>query len=118
MFLSCFRDGASLVSFCQEKAFKTYAADDMSLGHMIVLLQYDWPRYEDLFGDCLNKIRKQGSFTYNIFFNYVISILVGHNGNLRHVSKILKIVVDSFQSHNIFSTYISNTLSLCHLNVV
>ncbi|KAI0219373.1 Integrator complex subunit 10 [Lamellibrachia satsuma] len=41
---------------------------------MIVLLQYDWPRYEDLFGDCLNKIRKQGSFTYNIFFNYVINI--------------------------------------------
>ncbi|KAI0239978.1 Integrator complex subunit 10 [Lamellibrachia satsuma] len=63
-----------MITCFREKAFKTYAADDMSLGHMIVLLQYDWPRYEDLFGDCLNKIRKQGSFTYNIFFNYVINI--------------------------------------------
>ncbi|XP_066304856.1 integrator complex subunit 10-like [Branchiostoma lanceolatum] len=48
--------------------------DDMSLGHLMVMLQYDWPSQEELFIKAVEKIVQQGSFTYNIFFNYVINI--------------------------------------------
>ncbi|XP_019620271.1 PREDICTED: integrator complex subunit 10-like [Branchiostoma belcheri] len=48
--------------------------DDMSLGHLMVMLQYDWPSQEALFIKAVEKIVQQGSFTYNIFFNYVINI--------------------------------------------
>ncbi|CAH1277441.1 INTS10, partial [Branchiostoma lanceolatum] len=48
--------------------------DDMSLGHLVVMLQYDWPSQEELFIKAVEKIVQQGSFTYNIFFNYVINI--------------------------------------------
>lgn len=63
-----------MITCFREKAFKQFAPDDMSLGHMIVLLQYDWPRYEQLFAEVLRKIQKLGSFTYNLFFNYIINI--------------------------------------------
>ena len=68
------------VSFCtiftiQEKSLKVYAPDDMCLGHMLVLLQYDWPRYEPLLAEVVDKIKRQSSFTYNLFFNHIIRIL-------------------------------------------
>ncbi|GCB68034.1 hypothetical protein scyTo_0012221 [Scyliorhinus torazame] len=45
--------------------------DDLALGHVIVLLQLDWPRGENLFLKAVNKICQQGSFQYENFFNYV-----------------------------------------------
>uniref|UniRef100_A0A3B4AWL2 Integrator complex subunit 10 n=1 Tax=Periophthalmus magnuspinnatus TaxID=409849 RepID=A0A3B4AWL2_9GOBI len=48
--------------------------DDLSLGHVIVLLQYDWPQGESLFLKAVDKICQQGSFQYENFFNYVTNI--------------------------------------------
>uniref|UniRef100_A0A8C6U5W9 Integrator complex subunit 10 n=1 Tax=Neogobius melanostomus TaxID=47308 RepID=A0A8C6U5W9_9GOBI len=48
--------------------------DDLSLGHVIVLLQYDWPHGETLFLKAVDKICQQGSFQYENFFNYVTNI--------------------------------------------
>ncbi|XP_038648358.1 integrator complex subunit 10 isoform X3 [Scyliorhinus canicula] len=48
--------------------------DDLALGHVIVLLQLDWPRGENLFLKAVNKICQQGSFQYENFFNYVTNI--------------------------------------------
>lgn len=50
--------------------------DDMLLGHMIVLAQYDWPKYESLFCDVIQTIKKRGQFTYNLFLSYIIGILL------------------------------------------
>nr|XP_028557557.1 integrator complex subunit 10 isoform X4 [Podarcis muralis] len=38
--------------------------DDMALGHVIVLLQQEWPRGENLFLKAINKICLQGNFQY------------------------------------------------------
>ncbi|XP_072251889.1 integrator complex subunit 10 isoform X1 [Leuresthes tenuis] len=48
--------------------------DDLSLGHVVVLLQYDWPQGEMLFLKAVDKICQQGSFQYENFFNYVTNI--------------------------------------------
>uniref|UniRef100_A0A8C7XJG7 Integrator complex subunit 10 n=1 Tax=Oryzias sinensis TaxID=183150 RepID=A0A8C7XJG7_9TELE len=48
--------------------------DDLSLGHVVVLLQYDWPQGEMLFLKSVDKIYHQGSFQYENFFNYVTNI--------------------------------------------
>lgn len=58
----------------QLRAF-TDSRDDLSLGHVVVLLQYDWPQGEMLFLKAVDKICQQGSFQYENFFNYVTSIL-------------------------------------------
>lgn len=48
--------------------------DDLSLGHVVVLLQHDWPQGESLFLKALEKICHQASFQYENFFNYVTNI--------------------------------------------
>ncbi|XP_057707084.1 integrator complex subunit 10 isoform X2 [Corythoichthys intestinalis] len=48
--------------------------DDLSLGHVVVLLQYDWPQGEMLFLKAVDKICQQGGFQYENFFNYVTNI--------------------------------------------
>ncbi|KAM5264881.1 integrator complex subunit 10 isoform 5-T5 [Ctenodactylus gundi] len=48
--------------------------DDMALGHVIVLLQQEWPRGESLFLKAVSKICQQGNFQYENFFNYVTNI--------------------------------------------
>lgn len=58
----------------QLRAF-TDNRDDLSLGHVVVLLQHDWPHGEMLFLKAVDKICQQGSFQYENFFNYVTSIL-------------------------------------------
>lgn len=52
----------------------TDSRDDLSLGHVIVLLQHDWPHGEMLFLKAIDKICQQGSFQYENFFNYVTNI--------------------------------------------
>lgn len=49
---------------------------DMVLGHMMVLMQHDWPKYEPMMCEILNGIKKRCHFAYSLFFNYVISILL------------------------------------------
>nr|XP_046261426.1 integrator complex subunit 10 isoform X1 [Scatophagus argus] len=52
----------------------TDSRDDLSLGHVVVLLQYDWPQGELLFLKAVDKICQQGGFQYENFFNYVTNI--------------------------------------------
>jgi len=52
------------------------ANDDLLLGHMTVLMQFDWPKYEAQFCDLIRAIAERRKFTYNLFFTYVISILL------------------------------------------
>jgi len=61
--------------FHQEKALKMSGQDDQLLGHMTVLMQYDWPIYEVQFCDLVRVISERRKFTYNLFFTYVVSIL-------------------------------------------
>ncbi|XP_052429846.1 integrator complex subunit 10 isoform X2 [Carassius gibelio] len=71
----------SILPFCLQlmlACFKLRAftdnRDDLALGHVIVLLQYDWPQGESLFLKAVDKICQQGSFQYENFFNYVTNI--------------------------------------------
>ncbi|XP_061901974.1 integrator complex subunit 10 isoform X3 [Entelurus aequoreus] len=63
LMLSCFK----LRAFTDNR-------DDLSLGHVVVLLQYDWPQGEMLFLKAVDKICQQGGFQYENFFNYVTNI--------------------------------------------
>ncbi|XP_060904225.1 integrator complex subunit 10 isoform X1 [Labrus mixtus] len=63
MMLACFK----------LRAF-TDSRDDLSLGHVVVLLQHDWPQGEMLFLKAVDKICQQGGFQYENFFNYVTNI--------------------------------------------
>lgn len=71
----------SVLPFCLQlmlACFKLRAftdnRDDLALGHVIVLLQHDWPLGENLFLKAVDKICQQGSFQYENFFNYVTNI--------------------------------------------
>ncbi|XP_076844514.1 integrator complex subunit 10 isoform X1 [Brachyhypopomus gauderio] len=56
------------------RAFADGSRDDLALGHVIVLLQHDWPLGEALFLKAVDKICDHGSFQYENFFNYVTNI--------------------------------------------
>uniref|UniRef100_A0A8B9KDF5 Integrator complex subunit 10 n=1 Tax=Astyanax mexicanus TaxID=7994 RepID=A0A8B9KDF5_ASTMX len=56
------------------RAFSDSGRDDLALGHVIVLLQHDWPQGEALFLKAVDRICEQGSFQYENFFNYVTNI--------------------------------------------
>ncbi|XP_060581049.1 integrator complex subunit 10-like [Ruditapes philippinarum] len=63
MLMTCFKD----------RAFGGKSSDSL-LGHTLVLLQYDWPNHATLFSQIIKKIQKQGSFSFNLFFNYIINV--------------------------------------------
>jgi len=62
-----------LVTCLREQAFKK-ANEDLAAGHLIVLLQYDWPRHSGLLVEIVDKIRHQGHFTYQLFGSYIIQV--------------------------------------------
>ncbi|PSN56704.1 hypothetical protein C0J52_00031 [Blattella germanica] len=47
---------------------------DLAIGHIITLLQYDWPLEEELMTQLMDRIRRRGSFSYSLFLNYVVSV--------------------------------------------
>ncbi|XP_071489908.1 integrator complex subunit 10-like [Diadema antillarum] len=49
-------------------------SNDTGLGHLIVLMQYYWPRDELLFNEAIRRIRKRGHFSYHSFLSYIINI--------------------------------------------
>lgn len=51
-------------------------SSDKVLGHLIVLLQYDWPKEEEMFAQVLTMIQRRRKFHYPECFNYIISILL------------------------------------------
>ncbi|XP_055890645.1 integrator complex subunit 10-like isoform X2 [Biomphalaria glabrata] len=59
-----------LITGLKERTLSPLKTDSL-LAHLIILLQYDWPKGEFLFCEVISIIKKQGSFTYNSFFSYV-----------------------------------------------
>ncbi|XP_068732945.1 integrator complex subunit 10-like isoform X3 [Montipora capricornis] len=52
----------------------TEGRNDTLIGHVIVLLQYGWPKEEGTFYELLDKIRDNGGLKYRMFFDYVNNI--------------------------------------------
>ncbi|KAK3885848.1 hypothetical protein Pcinc_009975 [Petrolisthes cinctipes] len=46
-------------------------SDDFCIGHLITLLQYEWPKYMSTLEEVIQVIRKQGGFSYPLFCSYV-----------------------------------------------
>ena len=65
-----------LFDFLLQQRLATEGRNDTLIGHLIVLLQYGWPREEATFYELLDKIRDHGGLKYRVFFNYVSSILL------------------------------------------
>ncbi|KAL3221634.1 hypothetical protein MRX96_029265 [Rhipicephalus microplus] len=63
----------TLITCFKEKVLMQFSRDDLALGHLIVMTQYDWPEEEPLFVKLLDVIKKQGNFCYGLFFNYLIN---------------------------------------------
>ncbi|XP_064471231.1 integrator complex subunit 10-like isoform X2 [Ornithodoros turicata] len=63
----------ALITCFKEKVLAQFSEDDLALGHLIVMAQYDWPEEEQLFLKLLEIIKKQGTFCYSLFFNYIIN---------------------------------------------
>ncbi|CAL1538493.1 unnamed protein product [Lymnaea stagnalis] len=59
-----------LIVALKEKMMSPHRTDS-TLAHLIILLQFDWPKQEALFCEVIATIQKQASFTYNAFFSYV-----------------------------------------------
>lgn len=63
-----------LVACFRDTAFRSGSASDLAAGHLVVLLQYDWPQNAGLMEEILEKIRRQGHFTYPLFVSYIIHV--------------------------------------------
>ncbi|XP_077997719.1 integrator complex subunit 10-like [Glandiceps talaboti] len=63
-----------LILMCFKKIFTSGGVNEVALGHMIVMMQYDWPKEEKLFMQVLEVIAQQGTFTYTQFFKYVTNV--------------------------------------------
>nr|CAB3256326.1 integrator complex subunit 10-like [Phallusia mammillata] len=48
--------------------------DDQVLGHLIILSQYDWPRWKSQSSRVLTRLVEKRSFKFDLFFQYVINI--------------------------------------------
>ena len=79
--------------------FRQNKADDTTTGHLIVLLQYDWPKHESVFLQILDKIRSQKAFVYNVFFNYIISILDSRSNKVYLLSSVVTRAINSNASY-------------------
>mgnify|MGYP006862609071 CR=1 FL=1 len=69
---------SSLPPFCAflfQQRLVSEGRNDTLIGHLIVLLQYDWPKEEGTFYELLEKIRDNRGLKYRVFFDYVNSIL-------------------------------------------
>lgn len=60
--IACFREQTLRIS------------SDMITGHLVVLLQYDWPHYSTLLEEMIEKIKRQGQFSYPMFATYVVQV--------------------------------------------
>ena len=63
-----------LTSLLQEKALQHNTGGDLAMGHIITVLQYNWPDQRELLHMLLHRVRKKESFTYPLFSQYVVNI--------------------------------------------
>ena len=68
--------------FCMEVIIRTLkdvafsdTKSDRALGQLLVLLQYQWPKEEEIFASLITTIQKRRKFNFPEFFQYIIRIL-------------------------------------------
>lgn len=59
---------------CLRKCVQRSERTDLALGHLLVLLQYEWPNNSIVFEEVMEKIRRQGQLSYPLFEIYVIHV--------------------------------------------
>ena len=78
--LFCFRSVRSiyvnevLLHVPQDAAFSD-PTQDVALGQLVVLLQYNWPREEERFASIITAIQKRKKFSIADYLPYIIGIL-------------------------------------------
>ncbi|KAK7072751.1 hypothetical protein SK128_001960 [Halocaridina rubra] len=60
-----------LIHALRQRIFVDKQFDDLCMGHLITLLQYEWPNYINIFEDIILIIRKQGGLSYPLFYSYI-----------------------------------------------
>ena len=50
--------------------------NERALGQLLVLLQYQWPKEEEIFASLITTIQKRRRFHFPEFFDYIIRILL------------------------------------------
>lgn len=63
-----------LICLLQEKALQHNTGGDLAMGHIITILQYNWPDQRELFHMLIHRIRKKEAFSYPLFSQYVVNI--------------------------------------------
>ena len=69
--------------FCMEVIIRTLKdvafgdpKNERALGQLLVLLQYQWPKEEEIFASLITTIQKRRRFHFPEFFDYIIRILL------------------------------------------
>ena len=83
------------VAFCDPK-------NDQALGQLLVLLQYQWPKEEEIFASLITTVQKRRRFYFPEFFEYVIRILFIH---------ILAVFI--YRGAQLYNMYICIILYMC-----
>ncbi|KAJ9585375.1 hypothetical protein L9F63_002835 [Diploptera punctata] len=64
-----------LVAALKQQSLMSLRPDcDLAIGHIITLLQFDWPLEEELMTHLMEKICERGNFTYTLFLNYIVNV--------------------------------------------
>lgn len=48
--------------------------NELAIGNMLALVQYDWPQEMDLVPALMEQIQQRGSFHYHWFQNYIVNV--------------------------------------------
>ncbi|KAL1505353.1 hypothetical protein ABEB36_004940 [Hypothenemus hampei] len=59
---------------CVKENMVKHDYSELSIGHIFVLVQLDWPQEEDFVPSLLEEIKKHRSFQYHLFHNYIINV--------------------------------------------
>ncbi|KAF7286708.1 integrator complex subunit 10 isoform X2 [Rhynchophorus ferrugineus] len=59
---------------CIKENMGKHDYSELSIGHIFVLVQLDWPQEEDFIPALLEEIQQHRSFQYHLFQNYIINV--------------------------------------------
>ncbi|CAG9772960.1 unnamed protein product [Ceutorhynchus assimilis] len=59
---------------CVKENMIKHDYSELSIGHIFVLAQLDWPQEEDFIPQLLEEIKKHKSFQYHLFQNYIVNV--------------------------------------------
>ena len=62
--------------------------NDRALGHLLVLLQYQWPKEEEIFASLITTIQKRRRFYFPEFFEYIICIPTSSNSVYGYICRV------------------------------